>query len=204
MTPRRTLLAWAAASLALSPPAFADWQAGIDAFKARDFEQAVAEFRQYVDERPDQHAGHLMLGRSLFAAERYRAAASALRRAVSLRPGDWQAYVMLGQAFTYRGRHKKAEVSLRTALGLADGEDRNLVLNWIGFVLYRQGRYAEAAEAYHSAGNPEAAQEVREIQRRVAEDAEDLEALVEAIRRGGPPKWLPGDPVRGSDGARTR
>ncbi|MCY3590810.1 MAG: tetratricopeptide repeat protein [Acidobacteria bacterium] len=113
MTPPRTLLAWAAACLVLSPAAFADWQAGIDAYRARDFEQAVAEFRQFVDERPDQHAGHLMLGRSLFAAERYKAAAAALRL------------------------------------------------------------------------------------------AEDFEALVEAIRRGGPPKWLPGDPVRGSDGART-
>ncbi len=279
---RWCVLGWTAACLALSPAAFADWQAGIDAYKASDFEQAVAEFRQFVDERPDEHVGHLMLGRSLFGAgrtdeaiepleralelrpdydaarlylgrlllhaartteghwvgiryceraaevlrglvkdsptydhllllgqaqlgaERYRAAASVLRRAGSLEPGDWRAYVILGQTFAHRGRHKKAEASLRTALGLADGEDRNLVLNWLGFVLRGQGRYAEAAEAYHNAGNPEAAQEVREAQRRAREEAEDFEALVEAIRRGGPPKWLPGDPVQVSDAARSQ
>ena len=203
MTLSRTLPAWAAACLALSPAAFADWQAGIDAYRAGDFEQAVAEFRQFVDERPGQYAGHLMLGRSLLAAERYKAAASALRRAISLKPGDWHAYVTLGQTFAYRGRHKRAEVPLRTALVLADGEDRNLVLNWLGFVLWGQGRYAEAAEAYHGAGSPEAAQQVREDQRRAKEEAEDFEALVEAIGRGGPPKWLPGEPVpaRVSDAA---
>ncbi len=193
MTPPGSLLAWAAACLALSPAAFADWQAGIDAYKASNFEQAVAEFQQFVDERPDQHAGHLMLGRSLFAAERYRAAASTLRRAISLDSDDWQAYVVLGQTFAQRGRYKRAEVPLRAALRLADGEDRNLVWNWLGFVLYGQGRYAEAADAYHSGGNSEAAQEVREAQRRAREEAEDFEARVEAIGRGGPPKWLPGD-----------
>ncbi|MCY3930314.1 MAG: hypothetical protein OXH70_01225 [Acidobacteria bacterium] len=103
---------------------------------------------------------------------------------------------MLGQTFAYRGRHRRAEVPLRTALVLADGEDRNLVLNWLGFVLWGQGRYAEAAEAHHGAGNPEAARRVREDQRRAKDEAEDFEALVEAIRRGGPPKWLPGDPAQ--------
>jgi tetratricopeptide (TPR) repeat protein len=362
--------------------AFADWQAGVDAYKASDFEQAVAEFRRFVDERPDQHAGHLMLGRSLFAAgrsdeaiepferalelrpddatarlylglafhesskwrdcvaalneldtealpptfqgrayqlrsacharlggtrsaasdlgrvadlkptdakarfdygqwlhhdgqihaaiaayeraismagsnpewertladalvhaartteghwartgyyakaeevarglvraspnydhllllgeaqlggERYRPAASNLRRAIARDPADWRAYVALGQTFSHRGRHKRAEVSLRTALPLADGEDRNLVWNWLGLVLYRQGRYAEAAEAYHSAGNAEAAQEVREIQRRVEADRDDLEGLLEeAIRGWRGPLWLPGDAADGA------
>lgn len=144
------------------------------------------------------HDHLLLLGEAQLGGERYKPAASTLRRAISRDPDDWRAYVALGQTFTHRGRHKRAEVSLRTALPLADGEDRNLVWNWLGYVLYRQGRYAEAAEAYHSAGNAEAAQEVREIQRRVAADRDDLEGLLEeAIRRRGP-FWLPGDAPDGS------
>ena len=159
----------------------------------RYYERAAEAARSLVRESPT-YDHLLLLGQAQLGAERYKAAASALRRASSLEPDDWRAYMVLGRTFTYRGRHKKAEVSLRTALGLADGEDRNQVLNWIGLVLYRQGRYAEAAEAYHSAGNAEAAQEIREIQRRVAEDRDDLEALLEeAGRRRRGPLWLPGD-----------
>ena len=260
----------------------ADWQAGIDAYRASDFERAVAEFRRIVDERPDQHAGHLMLGRSLLAAgkpdeaiepletavtldernpdwkrmlanaltaaartveghwsrvryyqraekvagelvkdsptyshllllgqaqlgaERYKRAASTVRRAISLDRDDWRAYCFLAQTFSHRRRYRKAEAPLRSALQLASGGDRTLVLNWLGWVLWGQGRHAEAAEAYHAAGNPEAARQVREAQRRAKEQVEDFEALVKAIRKGGPPKWLPVDPIEVPDAAGIR
>jgi len=166
----------------------------------RYYERAAGVARGLVKESPT-YDHLLLLGQTLLGAERNRAAVSALRRAISLEPGDWRAYVVLGETFTHRGRYKKAEVSLRTALGLAVGEDRNLVLNWLGFVLWGQGRYAEAAEAYHGAGNLEAARRVREAQRRASEEAEDFEDLVEAIRRGGPPKWLPEEPAQVPDAA---
>ena len=150
------------------------------------------------------HDHLLLLGEAQLGGERYKPAASTLRRAISRAPDDWRAHVALGQTFTHRGRHKRAEVSLRTALPLADGEDRNQVWNWLGFVLYRQGRYAEAAEAFHAAGNPEAAKQVRDVQRRAKEQVEDFEALVKAIRKGGPPKWLPVDPIQVPDAAGIR
>ena len=46
----------------------AGWDAGVAAFKAGNYEQAIAEFQQFVEERTDEEAlvvGYQMLAQSL-------------------------------------------------------------------------------------------------------------------------------------------
>lgn len=78
----------ALALLCLPLPAFADWQAGVDAFKAGDHGTAAAEFAAEVERRPDWHGAHLMLGRALLGQKRSEQALASFQAAARLAPED--------------------------------------------------------------------------------------------------------------------
>ncbi|MYB19117.1 MAG: tetratricopeptide repeat protein [Holophagales bacterium] len=100
MTNRRSSLVLTASCLLLAASgALADYDAGAAAFRAGNFELAVAEFRKFVEERPDEPRGYHMLGRSLISAGRPGDAVVPLRKAVELNPNDVPSRVYLGRAF---------------------------------------------------------------------------------------------------------
>ena len=104
MTIRRSLLVLAAASILLAASAVsAGYEEGVAAFKAGNYDQAVAEFQQFVEERPDQHAGYVMLGRSLISARKAKDAVAPLQKALEMNADDIASRVYLGQALYQSG-----------------------------------------------------------------------------------------------------
>lgn len=91
---------------------FADYEAGAAAFRAGNFELAVAEFRKFAEERPDEPRGHHMLGRSLISAARPADAVAPLRKAIELNPDDIPGRVFLGRALDESGKPEECIAAL--------------------------------------------------------------------------------------------
>jgi tetratricopeptide (TPR) repeat protein len=94
--------------LLASAPAHADWEAGVAAFKAKNYAQAQKEFEGVVRERPDWSGGFLMLGRSLLLAQKVGEATNALRKAYDLDPSDLEVQLALSQAYLESNRAAEA------------------------------------------------------------------------------------------------
>lgn len=85
----------------------ADWEAGVAAFKAKNYSQAVTEFSAVVEEQPEYAGGHLMLGRSLLLSKQAGKAVPHLQRALELAPDDANTQLALGQALYQSGKYKE-------------------------------------------------------------------------------------------------
>lgn len=94
--------------LGLSTVASADWNAGVKAFKARNYTEAAREFQGVVKDRPDWAGGHYMLGRTLLNLKRNQEALSELRKAYDKTPSDPNIGVWLAQAYVSVGRNDDA------------------------------------------------------------------------------------------------
>lgn len=109
MTIRRSILTVAALSLLLTASiATAGYEEGVAAFKAGNFAQAIAEFQQFVEERPDQHAGYQMLGLSLMSARRAAEAVAPFEKALELKGENPADRLYLGRAQHLSGKHREA------------------------------------------------------------------------------------------------
>lgn len=80
-------------------PALADWDAGVAAFSAKNYEQAANEFRELVDQNPEGWRGHYMLGLCLQGLERKEEALQHLRKAYDLNPNELSIKIELGKAY---------------------------------------------------------------------------------------------------------
>lgn len=108
MTIRRSALALTTISALLAAPvAFAGWDEGVAAFKSGNYAQAIAEFQQFVEERPDQQAGYQMLGRSLLKGGKAGEAVAAFQKAIEMKADDIGSQVLLGQAFYESGKPRE-------------------------------------------------------------------------------------------------
>lgn len=108
MTTRRSVLALAAiCALLTASVAFAGWDEGVAAFKSGNYAQAIAEFQQFVEERPDQQAGYQMLGRSLLRGGKAGEAIAAFQKAIEMKADDIGSQVLLGQAFYQSGKPRE-------------------------------------------------------------------------------------------------
>jgi tetratricopeptide (TPR) repeat protein len=111
-----TTAALAILALASAGAASADWQAGVDAFKAGDYQRAAGEFQEVVDQQPDLFQGHYMLGQVLLKLNRMQDALPHLRKAYDLNPNDVAVQMVLGKAYTDSRRYADAV----TVLGKID------------------------------------------------------------------------------------
>ena len=136
----------------------------------------------------------LLLGTAQLGARRYQAATSTLRQAIKLEGNEWLPHFHIGQALSSRDRFKRAEKPLKTALGLAAGADAKLVWKQLGYVFWRQGKYAAAVAAYENAGDFETARQVRKSERTAVEAVEEYESAIEEL--GRPPWKLPWNPAK--------
>lgn len=65
-------------------PAGADWQTGVHAFQAEDWDAARAQFQAVTDAQPAWYGGHLMLGRTYLELDRHEEALASLEKAWTL------------------------------------------------------------------------------------------------------------------------
>ena len=108
MTTRRSVLALAVVcALLTASVAFAGWDEGVAAFRSGNYAQAIAEFQQFVEERPDQQAGYQMLGRSLLRGGKAGEAVAAFQKAIEMKADDIGSQVLLGQAFYQSGKPRE-------------------------------------------------------------------------------------------------
>jgi len=96
-------------ALVLGAPAFAGWDEGVAAFKAKNYPQAAKEFEAMTKERADWAGGFLMLGRTQLLMNRAVDAVNSLRKAYDLDPSSLETQLALGQA--YVEAHRAGEAS---------------------------------------------------------------------------------------------
>ena len=145
-TLRHVVLSTCAALVAAA--SLASHEEGLAAFKAGEYDRAATLFRQVVDERPDQVAAHLMLGRSLLSAGRSAEAVEAADNLVGLDP-SYEHLLLLGRAHLAAETYDQAVSTFRRAI-FADPE------HWrahsaLGEALTRQSRYRGALKALQTA-----------------------------------------------------
>jgi len=112
MSDRRNLIASLAGALLLAAPAFAGWDQGVAAFKAKNFAQASREFEAVIAERPDWSGGYLMLGRTQLLQDKAGDAVTTLRKGYDLNPSDLQVQLYLAQAYLAANRAADAAALL--------------------------------------------------------------------------------------------
>lgn len=93
----------------------ADWEAGVAAFKANNFTEAIKQFQQVVEQQPEFAGGHQMLGQSLLKSKQSAQAVPHLQRALELKPGDDQTELALGQALLQSGKYRDCVALLEKA-----------------------------------------------------------------------------------------
>ncbi len=113
-----------------------------------DIDAAQREYRQAIALRPSFWGSYDALGLALYRAGRYPAAAAAFERVIELQPDNANGYQRLGTVLLAGGDTAKALVNYQRALQLAPTPKAYANL---GFIYYRQRRFAEAAEAYRQA-----------------------------------------------------
>lgn len=173
---RFALLGLSLALLAFLPSmASADWQAGLDAFRAGDLDAAETAFRAVVESQPDWYGGHRMLGQTLLGAEpRSPEGIAALERALELAPQDVATRWELGKALSNAERHERARTVLAGPRpeGLPDTQ-------WQTWLIYR-------AEAARQQGDSKAARtDLRALAELGGADAKTLLVLAHLESRLG-------------------
>lgn len=91
----------------------ADWASGVAAFKSGDLATARQEFTTIVEENPDWHGGHLMLGQTLLRQGQSKAALKNLETAHGLAPDDVTTRLALAKAAVLEKQWQHAEAALR-------------------------------------------------------------------------------------------
>ncbi len=88
----------------------ADWDSGVAAFKAKNYPEAIKQFKVLVEVSPSPQ-GFLMLGNSYLKAGQAAPAVDALKKAMELQP-DAQTTVLLAQAYSETARYRDCASTL--------------------------------------------------------------------------------------------
>ncbi len=117
--------------LGIAMPAAADWQAGLEAFKAGKLEEAKGHFEQVAAEKADWYGGHRMLGQVLLRLDQPEQALSSLQKALELSPSDVATRFDLGRAALDAER---PELAVQTLAGpKPEGAPEQLWAQWLRF-----------------------------------------------------------------------
>jgi len=106
----RTTIAVAAVLvlLAVTAPAYAEWNKGLEAYKKKDWATAVKEFEEVTKTNPDYAGAYYMLGVSQRALGQVSPAIASLRKAVELDGSQASYKIALGQALLQADRYQDA------------------------------------------------------------------------------------------------
>lgn len=99
--------------LAVALPAGADYNKGVEAYRAREYSTAVHEFQQVVEQSPDHAGSHYMLGLSLRGDKQVSKALASLRKATELDPGNASYAIALGQTLLQANQYNDAYLTLK-------------------------------------------------------------------------------------------
>ena len=203
----RILRTGTALAVFLSVPAFAGWEEGVAAYKARNYTQAIQEFQTVVGAQPDYAGGHMMLGRSFLAASRAQEAVASLRRAYDLDPANVGTQIVLGQAFVKASRYsdaatllskinvgslpasQQASVNQLKAIALQKSGNTSSAIAALADVVARKPNDATAQYQYgvmlFNNGQTDKAVSALEKSVAISADADKLRALADAALRLG-------------------
>jgi tetratricopeptide (TPR) repeat protein len=106
----RATIAGAAALLLLAAalPAHAEWNKGLEAYKKKDWANAVKEFEEVTKTNPDYAGAYYMLGVSQRALGQLSPAIASLRKAVELDGSQASYKIALGQALLQANQYQNA------------------------------------------------------------------------------------------------
>lgn len=99
--------------LAVALPAGADYNKGVEAYRAREYTTAVQEFQKVVEQSPDHAGSHYMLGLSLRGARQTSKALASLRKATELDPANASYAIALGQTLVQANQYNDAYLTLK-------------------------------------------------------------------------------------------
>ena len=88
------------------------WEVGVAAYRAEDYETSVEEFAKWVVRHPEYSGAHFMLGQSLLAAGNRHGAVESLRTAYDLEPENVRAQIALAAALIATEQHDEAAALL--------------------------------------------------------------------------------------------
>jgi len=91
---------------------------GLDRFRARDFEGAVASFRRAIEEDPEYTDAYLSLGAAYLRLGQSQEAARAFRRSLALEPQSAKGHLGLAQSYLLQAGPDSAVVELNRAIEL--------------------------------------------------------------------------------------
>jgi tetratricopeptide (TPR) repeat protein len=112
-------------------------------------EEAIGEFEEALERRPESIEALLGLARATEAAGRLEESERILQRAIALHPADWRPHSRLGMFLFRQGRYRDATNSLRRVVHLTPD---NAVGHYsLGSALYHLDLLDEALAAYQRA-----------------------------------------------------
>ncbi|GAB4252778.1 MAG: hypothetical protein Kow00109_28410 [Acidobacteriota bacterium] len=107
-----------------------------------EYSKAPDYFRRYVELRPEDPVGHLMLGYSLYATRQYDVAAAELEKTLQMQPDSPEALYYLGMIAFDRNRDDEAIGYLQRVL--ADSDRHMKAHLALGRIWLRRGKFADA------------------------------------------------------------
>jgi len=113
-------------------------------------DEAVIEFDRAIALRPGYVENFSQLGVALLGAQRYEAAEAAFRRVTELAPESARGYQQLGTLYQTVGDVSRALANYRASVARSPYAP---AFSNIGSLLYGQGRFGEAVDAYREAIN---------------------------------------------------
>ena len=119
-------------------------------------DEAIAEMREAIRLEPDNGQAHQGLARALWVGKGdFAGAIPEFERAIELNPEAGYSYLQLSLLLAWQGQHARAEEISRRAVDLQEqyiSGNAGLQIvgahSRLGYVYYRQGRYAEALKEY--------------------------------------------------------
>lgn len=124
-------------------PSFADGEA---AYRARNYQEAIAIFEDYIDRKPGNGWGYYMLGLSAWKAGEFQKSEKAFDQALSIDPDHVKSLVNSGRLFIDQQRH--AEALERLNLAAEIDPDSLEVQRLLAATHQANGNAEEAVAAY--------------------------------------------------------
>ena len=125
-----------------------EFQAGVSAFNAGNFEQAVTQFQAAIAQAPAVPALHVNLALALFRLNRSAEAVASLEKAAELGPNEAPIHYQLGSAYVDLQAYDKAVAALTKGLAARPDLTKDPLAAeataTLGAVYFAQGKVAEA------------------------------------------------------------
>lgn len=160
---------------------------GRDYARDRQWQAAIALYRNAIDINPRLADAHFLLGVAFAQQDRSRDSVRALKRATELDPESARAFYNLGVAYAYTGEPEKEMAAYRKAIRL-DPDHISAHYN-LATAYWARGedgkacrKLYEAGKLYQEAGHSRQAREMLHLIQRIAPESEYRNRLAKVVR----------------------